>query len=151
MKIGVVSDTHGLLREEVFPALKGVEHILHAGDIGKPEIIARLEEIAPVSAIRGNVDRGAWADEFPETLRVQLNGTSFFMLHDLKALRCDPAAEKLDVIVSGHSHKPASEWRDGVLYLNPGSCGPRRFRLPITVVTLDLTDGVGEPVFHELV
>lgn len=151
MKIGVVSDTHGLLREEVFPALKGVEHILHAGDIGKPEIIAQLEEIAPVSAIRGNVDRGAWSDAFPETLGLQLNGISFFMLHDLKALDLDPVAEKPDVIVSGHSHKPASEWRDGVLYLNPGSCGPRRFRLPITVVTMDLTDGPGEPLFHELV
>ncbi|KFB11419.1 metallophosphoesterase family protein [Nitratireductor basaltis] len=152
MKIGVVSDTHGLLREEVLPALEGVQHILHAGDIGSADIIPALQEIAPTSAIRGNIDRSEWAEKFPEELQLELSGINIFMLHDLKALRSDPAREGIDIVISGHSHKPASEWRDGVLYLNPGSCGPRRFRLPVTLVTLEIGDAiVGEPVFHQLI
>ena len=150
-RIGIISDTHGLLRPEAVRRLSGVAHIVHGGDIGRPDIIAGLRGIAPVTAIRGNVDNGDWTREFAETERVQLGGRSIFVLHDLKALRIDPIAGGIDVIVSGHSHVPRIETVDGVLYLNPGSAGPRRFKLPITLATLDVGPDGMRPVIHELV
>jgi uncharacterized protein len=150
-KIGVISDTHGLLRPDAERLLAEVDHIVHGGDIGRPEIVAALRRIAPVTAIRGNVDTGDWAREFAETECVRLAGQSIFVLHDLKALRFDPAATGIDVVVSGHSHVPKFDTVDGVLYLNPGSAGPRRFKLPITLATLDVAQDALRPVIHELV
>jgi putative phosphoesterase len=143
MRIGVISDTHGLLRPQAIEQLASVAHILHGGDIGRPEVIDELRRIAPVTAIRGNVDAGAWADEYPETRTVTLGGCTIHMLHDRKSLRLDPAARGIDVVVSGHSHVPNIETVDGVLYLNPGSAGPRRFKLPITLAILEVAaDGI---------
>jgi putative phosphoesterase len=139
MRIGVISDTHGLLRPEATHALAGVAHIVHGGDIGRPEIVDALRHIAPVTAIRGNVDHGAWAEDYPETRTVTLDGRGIYMLHDLKTLQFDPAARGIDVVVSGHSHVPRIETVGGVLYLNPGSAGPRRFKLPITLAILELS------------
>ena len=136
-RIGIISDTHGLLRPEAERGLTGVNHIIHAGDIGRPEIIEALCRIAPVTAIRGNVDTGEWAREYPDTKLVRLAGRSIYVLHDLKTLQADPGAG-VDVIISGHSHVPKIDTVGGVLYLNPGSAGPRRFRLPITVATLEV-------------
>jgi hypothetical protein len=150
MKIGVISDTHGLLRPEAGECLAGVAHIIHAGDIGRPEIIAGLRAIAPVAAIKGNVDTADWAASYPDTLTVELGGRTIHVLHDLNELKLDPAAEGINVVVSGHSHRPRIETVDGVLYLNPGSAGPRRFSLPITVATLELTKGGIRPVIHQL-
>jgi putative phosphoesterase len=150
-KIGIISDTHGLLRPEAQRLLADVDHILHGGDIGRPEIVAALRRIAPVTAIRGNVDTGDWAREYAETERVRLAERSIFILHDLKALRVDPAATGIDVVASGHSHVPKIGTVDGVLYLNPGSAGPRRFKLPITLATLDVAQDALRPVIHELV
>ncbi len=134
--IGIISDTHGLLRHEALAALQGVEHIIHAGDIGKPEIISRLAEVAPVTAIRGNVDGAEWADAFPSTDSLELFGHRFFIIHDRNDLSFDPAKEGYGVVISGHSHRPGIETVEGVLYVNPGSAGPRRFKLPITVAIL---------------
>ena len=139
MRVGVISDTHGLLRPETESRLAGVDHILHAGDVGAAEILQRLARIAPVTAIRGNVDHGDWADVLPEGARVRLAGRTVHMLHDLKALAFDPADDGIDVVVSGHSHRPEIARRGGVLYLNPGSAGRRRFRLPVTLAILDLS------------
>jgi len=134
--IGVISDTHGLLRPQAFSALQGSELIIHAGDIGKPAVLDGLEAICPVIAIRGNVDRDAWADAYPEQRRVEVAGKHLYIIHNLKELPLDPRAEGIDVVISGHSHMPKIDRRDGVLYLNPGSAGPRRFRLPVTVARL---------------
>jgi uncharacterized protein len=123
MRIGIISDTHGLLRAEAIERLTGVHHIIHAGDIGGPEVIAGLREIAPMTAIRGNIDRGKWAAEYPDTALVKLGGRSIYVIHDLKELGIDPAATGIDVVVSGHSHRPKIETVGGVLYLNPGSAG----------------------------
>src|SRR6478672_7321918 len=123
-RIGVISDTHGLLRPEAERRLTGVDHTVHAGDIGRPEIVDALRRIAPVTAIRGNVDSGEWAREYPETKLMRLAGNSIYVLHDLKTLHIDPAAD-IDVIVSGHSHIPKIERIGSILYLNPGSAGPR--------------------------
>jgi putative phosphoesterase len=128
--VGVISDTHGLLRPEAVAALAGSRLILHAGDVGDPDVLARLAEIAPVHAVRGNNDRGAWADALPETELVTVAGVRLFLIHDVKQLAGPPAA---DAIVAGHSHRPRHEVRDGVLWFNPGSAGPRRFKLPVTV------------------
>lgn len=136
MIIGVISDTHGLLRPEAVQALHGSEHIIHAGDIGAPEIIAELKKIAPVTAIRGNVDVQTWAREFPETEVVELAGKTIYVIHDVNAMDLNPAAAAFDVVISGHSHQPKQETKNGVLYLNPGSAGPRRFKLPISVARL---------------
>jgi putative phosphoesterase len=149
-RVGIISDTHGLLRPEVEEYLSGVDHILHAGDIGNPDIIAALRRIAPITAIRGNVDTGAWADEFPETETLRLAGRTIYMLHDLKALRTDPPALGIEVVVSGHSHIPKVETLSGVLYLNPGSAGRRRFKLPITLATLEITLEELRPTIHNL-
>ena len=132
-KIGVVSDTHGLLRPEVAPALKGVERILHLGDVGKPSVLQALGQIAPVTAIRGNVDREGPCSELPETEVVLIADRYVYMLHDLKTLRLDPAAGKFAAVLFGHTHVPNFYRRKGVLYFNPGSCGPKRFELPVTV------------------
>ena len=139
MKIGIISDTHGLLRPEAVERLAGVDHIIHAGDIGRAEVIAELRRIAPVTAVRGNVDRDEWAAGYPQTELVKLGGRFFYVLHSLAALDLDPVAAGIDVVVSGHSHQPRIETVDGVVYLNPGSAGPRRFSLPIALATIDLS------------
>ena len=141
MIVGVISDTHGLLRPEALEALQGCEHIVHAGDIGAPEIIPQLEKIAPVTAIRGNVDHDSWTRKFRETELVELAGAAIYILHDLNALDLDPRAAGCAAVISGHSHQPKQEMKNGVLYFNPGSAGPRRFRLPITLGKLEITDG----------
>jgi putative phosphoesterase len=141
MIIGVISDTHGLLRPEALAALQGSEHILHAGDIGAPEIIPALEKIAPVTAIRGNVDREPWTKKFPETEVVELAGLLFYLIHDVNALDLNPRTAGFAAVISGHSHQPKQEIKDGVLYFNPGSAGPRRFKLPITLGQLEIVDG----------
>jgi uncharacterized protein len=133
MKIGVVSDTHGLLRPEVLPALAGVERILHLGDVGRAEILEELKAIAPVTAVRGNVDREGACARLPETEVVLVEGLYIYLLHDVKALHLDPAAGKFAAVLSGHTHQPKILRHKGVLYFNPGSCGPRRFELPVTV------------------
>jgi hypothetical protein len=138
-RAGVISDTHGLLRPEALAALAGVDHILHAGDVGDAKILDALRKIAPVTAIRGNIDGSGPCAALPATDLVELGGTAFYLLHDLKKLDLDPVAAGISVVVSGHSHKPAIESRRGVLYLNPGSAGPRRFSLPITVAVVTLT------------
>jgi uncharacterized protein len=148
--IGIISDTHGLLRPEAERRLADVDHIIHAGDIGRPEIVAALRRIAPVTAIKGNVDTGDWAREYADTESVKLAGRTIFVLHDLKALQTDPAADKIDVIVSGHSHVPNIDTVNGVLYLNPGSAGPRRFRLPVSLAILAVTAHELRPVIHDL-
>jgi len=146
MKIGVISDTHGLLRPEVAPALKGVEQILHLGDVGNPAILAELEKIAPVTAVRGNVDREGACGKLPETDVVLVEGRYIYMLHDLKALHLDPAAGKFAAVLHGHTHVPNFYTKKAVLYFNPGSCGPRRFELPVTIGLLTISaHGVLEP------
>jgi putative phosphoesterase len=139
-KIGLISDTHGLLRKEAVEALRGSELILHAGDVGKPEILKELRKVAPVIAVRGNADTGAWARALPETAVVDAGAVLIYVLHDVKALDLSPAAAGFRIVVSGHSHKPGKMERDGVLYINPGSAGPRRFQLPVTVARLLLEE-----------
>ena len=151
MLIGVISDTHGLLRPEVLTRLAGVEHIIHAGDIGSSEIVPRLAAIAPVTAIRGNVDTQPWARTFAPWEVVTLAGRTIYVVHDRGALDLDPVAAGFDMVMSGHSHQPRIETVDGVVYLNPGSAGPRRFRLPITLATVELTAAATRPEIHELV
>jgi uncharacterized protein len=150
MRIGVISDTHGLLRPEAELCLAGVARIIHAGDIGRPEIIATLRRIAPVIAIRGNVDTGPWAENYPHTRTARLGGRAIHVLHDLHELELDPVAREIDVVISGHSHQPRIEIIAGVLYLNPGSAGPRRFNLPVTLAILELTKSSVRPVIHDL-
>jgi hypothetical protein len=141
MKIGVVSDTHGLLRPELIPELAGVQRILHLGDIGNPAILKALENVAPVTAIRGNVDRSGPCSLLPETDVLLLEGHYIYMLHDVHTLHLDPAAAKFSAVLYGHSHQPGSRRHKGVLYFNPGSCGPRRFELPVTFGMLTLKAG----------
>lgn len=137
-RIGIIADTHGLLRPEAVRALQACDHILHAGDVGKPEILSELAQIAPLTAIRGNIDH--WAGELPDTSTVSLFDRRFYLLHDLNTLDIDPAAQKIDVVVAGHSHKPAQQSRNGVIFLNPGSAGPRRFKLPVCLAIATITD-----------
>lgn len=134
--VGVISDTHGLLRPEAVQALRGVDQILHAGDVGTPEILVSLKAIAPTTAVRGNVDRGVWATALPMTDVARLGGLDVYMLHDLDTLDVDPVAAGFAAVISGHSHQPRAEWKRGVLFLNPGSAGPRRFSLPVTLSIL---------------
>jgi hypothetical protein len=141
MIIGIISDTHGLLRPEAVELLRGSEHIIHAGDIGSPEIVPVLRKIAPVTAIRGNVDTQAWARDFAETEVVELDGIDIYILHDVNAIDLNPKAAGFAAVISGHSHKPKQETKDGVLYFNPGSAGPRRFNLPISVGRMEIVDG----------
>jgi putative phosphoesterase len=150
MKIGVISDTHGLLRPEAVDRLTGVDHILHAGDIGSAEVIDRLRALAPVTAIKGNNDTDDWASSYPNEARVTLGGRTIFILHDVKELGANPSDKGYDVVVSGHSHKPKIETKDGVLYLNPGSAGPRRFKLPITVAILEIGVQIAAEI-HEII
>ena len=141
IRVGLISDTHGLLRPQALEQLRGVDHLVHAGDIGDAAILARLAEVAPVTAVRGNNDRGAWAEALPETTTLRTGGVAIHVIHDVKMLDVSPATAGYDAVVSGHSHRPACTRRDGVLYINPGSAGPRRFTLPIAVGELRIVDG----------
>jgi putative phosphoesterase len=135
--VGVISDTHGLMRAEALHALKGAELIIHAGDIGKMEVLDALRAVAPVVvAVRGNNDGGAWAQGISETETIEVGEVRLYLLHALQELALDPATSGFDVVISGHSHRPSVERHNGVLYLNPGSAGPRRFKLPVTVARL---------------
>ena len=141
MIIGVIADTHGLLRPEVLELFKGVSLIIHAGDIGTPDVLSALREVAPVRAVRGNVDKGVWGKSLPETEVVECNGIFIYLLHDLNTLvDLDPVAAGMQVVISGHSHRPNETRKNGVLYLNPGSAGPRRFKLPVTAALLRIEE-----------
>jgi putative phosphoesterase len=139
--IAIISDTHGLLRPEALAALQDSDYIIHAGDIGDPAILKKLEGIAPVTAIRGNVDREAWAKKLPATNVLEVGGISIYVLHNLRDIDLKPEAAGFSIVVSGHSHVPRQETKNGVLYFNPGSAGPRRFQLPVTVGRLTVKDG----------
>ena len=140
MIIGVIADTHGLLRPEVLELFTGVSLIIHAGDVGTPDVLSTLREIAPVRAVRGNVDKGTWADSVPATDVVEVNDRFIYLLHDLNTLDLDPAAAGMQMVISGHSHRPNESRKNGVLYLNPGSAGPRRFKLPVTAALLRIEE-----------
>ena len=148
MKVGVISDTHGLLRPEALAALSGVQHILHAGDVGDVAILGALREIAPVTAIRGNIDLYGPCAELPATDFVELEGRIFYLVHSVLDLDINPAVAGVAMVVSGHSHKPSVEERNGTLYLNPGSAGPRRFNLPVTVALVDLGEQIDTRIVH---
>jgi hypothetical protein len=137
-RIGLISDTHGLLRPQALDALRGSELIVHAGDVGKPEILAALKKLAPVIAVSGNVDKADWASELPETAVAEAGAVLLYVLHDVHALDLDPAASGFHIVVSGHSHQPGQSERNGVLYINPGSAGPRRFQLPVSLALLNV-------------
>jgi putative phosphoesterase len=136
--VGLISDTHGLLRDEALRALEGSDLIIHAGDVGKPEILEALKALAPLIAVRGNVDKGAWASALPVTAVAQGGPAAIYVLHDVHELDLDPTAAGFQIVVSGHSHQPVRREQSGVLFLNPGSAGPRRFKLPVTVARLEL-------------
>jgi putative phosphoesterase len=150
MRVGVISDTHGLLRPEEIVALTNSDLILHAGDIGKPEVLQGLQAIAPTIAVRGNNDRGAWAATIPECETVEIGTVHIHLLHIVKELAIDPTAAGIRVVISGHSHKPQVEEREGILFLNPGSAGPRRFKLPISVAQLSLSGAAVQARIIEL-
>lgn len=150
MLIGVISDTHGLLRPEALSALAGAEHILHAGDVGDIRILDRLRQIAPVTAIRGNVDLHGECSLLPPTEAVELDGRLFYLVHSVHDLDIDPLAAGVDIVISGHSHKPGIEQKRGVMYLNPGSAGPRRFNLPVSVALVAVTAAGLDPRIVEL-
>jgi uncharacterized protein len=150
-RIGIISDTHGLLRAEAVAFLRGSDYIVHAGDIGDAGVLGELSAVAPVTAVRGNNDNGAWAETIAETEVLKVGAVSIYVLHDLAQLDLDPAAIGYQVVVSGHSHKPSMERRGGVLYLNPGSAGPRRFKLPIAVAELTVEGSAVEGRLLELV
>lgn len=139
LRVGLISDTHGLLRPEALTFLGGSDHIVHGGDMCDASVLEALSAIAPVTAVRGNNDRGPWAARLRETERVQIGGISVYAIHDLADLDVEPSAAGIQIVVSGHSHKPSVERRDGVLYVNPGSAGPRRFKLPISIGELTVT------------
>jgi hypothetical protein len=143
--VGVISDTHGLLRPEAVDALRGVELILHAGDVGKPEVLDELRRLAPTFVVRGNVDHGDWASQLPASEIVEVGGRSFYMLHDIGELDLDPPTAGFAAVIFGHSHQPLIETRDGVLFLNPGSAGPRRFKLPVSVARVSVSASVLDP------
>jgi putative phosphoesterase len=145
MRIGIISDTHGLLRPEALAALGGSDIIIHAGDIGRPEVLERLNMLAPVHAVRGNIDTGAWAQVLPEVSEVTAGHLTLLVLHDISQLDMNSHHGKCDVVVFGHSHVAVAEMRGDVLYLNPGSAGPRRFRLPVTLAILDISGVEMEP------
>jgi putative phosphoesterase len=140
LTIGLISDTHGLLRPEAVEALKGSDFIIHAGDIGDPQVLSGLSSLAPVTAVRGNVDRGSWADSLSATEVLQAGGAFIFVIHNIADLDLDPAAVGFQAVISGHSHQPGWREMDGVLFVNPGSAGPRRFKLPVTVGRLLVTE-----------
>jgi uncharacterized protein len=138
LRVALVSDTHNLVRPELLAFVQGSDAIIHAGDICDPDVLDQLGRIAPLTAVRGNNDRGAWAEALPVQIEVEIGGIQIVVVHELPDLRGDPASQGVAVVVSGHSHKPAQETRDGVLYVNPGSAGPRRFKLPITAAMLTI-------------
>jgi uncharacterized protein len=148
--VGVISDTHGLLRPEAIAALRGSDLIIHAGDVGKPEVIEELRAIAPTHVVRGNIDTASWAEALPMTACVDVGQRPFFVLHEIAQLDLDPAAAGFAAVVYGHSHQPAIETRAGVLFLNPGSAGPRRFKLPIAVARVVVSDRELRPEIVEL-
>jgi putative phosphoesterase len=148
--IGLIADTHGLLRPEALAALQGVSQIIHAGDVGAPEVLEALNGVAPVTAIRGNVDHGMWVQALPATRVVEVDGRLLYVLHDLGVLDLDPAAAGFAAVISGHSHQPRIERRGGVLYVNPGSAGPRRFKLPVSLARLSVVDGALEAELIQL-
>ena len=135
-QVGVISDTHGLMRPQALGALEGSDLLIHAGDIGKPEVLEGLKSIAPVIAVRGNIDKGQWARELEGTAVVKIGAVLIYVLHDVKEFSLDPQAQGFRVVISGHSHRPSVIERNGVLFLNPGSAGPRRFKLPVSVARL---------------
>jgi uncharacterized protein len=141
LEIGVISDTHGLLRPEALAQLRGSGLILHAGDIGTPQVLDELHRLARVIAVRGNNDRGGWARRLPERQMVEVSGISIFMVHDVNDIDATPVERSWNVVITGHSHRPLIERHDGVLFLNPGSAGPRRFKLPVTVARLRIEQG----------
>jgi uncharacterized protein len=149
-RLGIISDTHGVLRPQAAAFLQGCDRILHGGDIGNAEILSRLSAIAPVTAIRGNNDKGAWAEAIPETEFFEFSGINVYAIHVLSQLDIDPSAAGIRVVVSGHSHKPLIEQRDGVFFINPGSAGPRRFKLPISVADIWIDGGAISPRIVEL-
>jgi len=136
VQIGVISDTHGLVRPEALSALRGSDLVLHAGDIGKPDVLQVLESVSSLVAIRGNIDRGAWASHLPDETVVEVKGTRLYLIHNIKDFGGDARREGYEIVVSGHSHKPSIQEQDGVLFLNPGSAGPRRFKLPVAVAKI---------------
>jgi uncharacterized protein len=148
--IGLISDTHGLMRQEALLALKGSEVIIHAGDVGDPSVLEALDGVAPVIAVKGNIDKGDWASKLPDTAMVEAQSAVIYVLHDLQQLDLDPAIAGFGIVVSGHSHKPGRMDRSGVIYLNPGSAGPRRFKLPVTIARLNLADSPSEVEFIEI-
>lgn len=148
--IGVISDTHGLLRPEAVRALQGLDLIIHAGDVGDPEILATLKTLAPVFAVRGNVDTQEWARALPETEVIETDSVTIYVLHDVQALDLNPAAAGFQIVISGHSHKPGHMLCEGVLFLNPGSAGPRRFDLPVTIARLDISQMPCQVTFIDL-
>ena len=150
IRVGLISDTHGLLRAEALALLRGCDHIVHGGDVGGAAILDALRDIAPVTAVRGNNDKGAWAETLAETQQIELGGVRLYVINDLATLDVDPRAAGIDVIVSGHSHKPSVERRDGVLHVNPGSAGRRRFRLPIALALMTIEDGVASARIVEI-
>lgn len=151
MRVGIISDTHGLLRREAEQALRGVQLIVHAGDVGSPEVLDQLKAIAPVFAVRGNVDSEPWALELPLTTVVEAGGATFYVLHNLRDLDLRPDAAQIDFVISGHTHQPVQSQQNGVIYVNPGSAGPKRFHLPVTLALLDLSVKPWNPTFVQLV
>jgi putative phosphoesterase len=150
LRVGLISDTHGLLRPQATDLLRGSNHIIHAGDVGNKSILRQLAALASVTVVRGNNDKGEWADDLPESAIVQIGSVVIYVLHDLALLDIDPNASGVHVVVSGHSHKPGIEVRQGVLYVNPGSAGPRRFKLPIAVAELVIVGDAITPCIVEL-
>ena len=148
INVGVISDTHGLIRQEAIEALRDSDLIIHAGDVGAPEVLEHLRAIAPTIAVRGNVDKDRWALSLPLNEVIEVGEVRFYMLHDVSELDLDPKAAEFSAVISGHSHRAAAEFRDGVLFLNPGSAGPRRFTLPVTVAKLRVA---GKSLFHEFI
>jgi uncharacterized protein len=148
--VGVISDTHGLLRQEALDALDGSDFIIHAGDIGDATVVKRLRALAPVTVVRGNIDKGHWAFDIPQSEVLAVDGTLFYVLHIVEQLDLDPRVAGFHVVVSGHSHRPQIEKRDGVVFLNPGSAGPRRFKLPVSVARVQVGGGVIQAEIVEL-
>ncbi len=148
LTVGVISDTHGLVRPEAIAALRDSDLIVHAGDVGKPEVLEKLREVAPTTAVRGNNDKGSWVDSLPLTEVVVAGPHYLYLLHALSELDLDPAAAEFAAVISGHSHQPSAEVREGVLYLNPGSAGPRRFKLPVAVAKILIA---GDQLEHEII
>ena len=151
VRIGLISDTHNLVRPEALAQLAGVDAVLHAGDICSPDVLTALRVIAPVTAVRGNNDRGAWADALPAAVTVTIAGIAIHVVHDIADLQIDPSEQQVQVVVTGHSHKPSIATRDGVLFVNPGSAGPRRFRLPVSAGELIIERGRVRAQLHTLI